>query len=179
METCSRVISRTDKKIKMLNIQITIKFLKFLIVKVNFPLLMVKKVIPWCSVMLWFRGVVVITTAHIYSAKPGPRFCAVSYFNPIAETISNPIFKAILRQKKQSEHLPLKIWATTFNFISWSLRYTNPDLKICQYLLLYIKIICWRFHFKTPFYFLRYANVRYVKSLFTTFRNNRICQNKN
>ena len=170
METWSRVISRTDKKIKMLNIQITIKFLKFLIVKVNFPLLMVKKVIPWCSVMLWFRGVVLITTAHIYSAKPGPRFCAVSYFNPIAETISNPIFKAILRQKKQSEHLPLKIWATTFNFISWSLRYTDADLKIYQHLRLYIKIICWRFHFKTPFYFLRYANVRYVKSLFTNIQ---------
>ena len=32
-------------------------------------------------------------------------------------------------------------------------RYTNADLKICQYLRLHIKIICRRFHNKTPFTF--------------------------
>ena len=30
-------------------------------------------------------------------------------------------------------------------------------------------------HYKT-FYFLRYAHVRYVKSLFTNIQNNRICE---
>ena len=32
-------------------------------------------------------------------------------------------------------------------------RYTNPDLKICQYLRLNMKIICRRFHIKTAFTF--------------------------
>ena len=32
-------------------------------------------------------------------------------------------------------------------------RYTNADLAICQYLRLHMKIICWRFHIKTPFTF--------------------------
>ena len=32
-------------------------------------------------------------------------------------------------------------------------RYTNADLKICQYLCLYMKITCWRFHIKTHFTF--------------------------
>ena len=31
---------------------------------------------------------------------------------------------------------------------TFSLRYTNADLKICQNLRLYVKIICWRFHIK-------------------------------
>ena len=30
-------------------------------------------------------------------------------------------------------------------------RYTNADLKICQYLYLHMKIICWRSHIKTAF----------------------------
>ena len=30
-------------------------------------------------------------------------------------------------------------------------RYTNADLIICQYLRLHMKIICRRFHIKTPF----------------------------
>ena len=32
-------------------------------------------------------------------------------------------------------------------------RYTNADLKVCQYLRLHMKIICWRFHIKTSFTF--------------------------
>ena len=43
--------------------------------------------------------------------------------------------------------------------------YTNADLKICQYLRLRL-----RFHIKAPFIFLRYANVRYVKSLVTNIQ---------
>ena len=35
--------------------------------------------------------------------------------------------------------------------ISKGERYTNADFKICQYLCLYKKIICWRFHINTPF----------------------------
>ena len=47
---------------------------------------------------------------------------------------------------------------------SWG--YTNADLKVCWYLRLGMEIICRRFHIITPFYFLRYANVSYVKCLF-------------
>ena len=32
-------------------------------------------------------------------------------------------------------------------------RYTNANMKICQFLRLLMKIICWRFHIKTPFTF--------------------------
>ena len=42
-------------------------------------------------------------------------------------------------------------------------------MKICQYLHLHRKIICWRFAIKT-FNFLRYAHTRYVKSLFTNIQ---------
>ena len=31
--------------------------------------------------------------------------------------------------------------------------YTNANLKICQYLCLHMKAICWRFHIKIPFTF--------------------------
>ena len=34
-----------------------------------------------------------------------------------------------------------------------NLRYTNADLKICQYLCLHIKIVSWRFHIKAPLLF--------------------------
>ena len=42
-------------------------------------------------------------------------------------------------------------------------------MKICEYLRLHIKIICWRLHNKVPFYFLRYTHGRFV-SLFTNIR---------
>ena len=32
-------------------------------------------------------------------------------------------------------------------------RYTNADLKICQYLRLHMKIIYWNFYIQTPFTF--------------------------
>ena len=51
---------------------------------------------------------------------------------------------------------------------SWG--YTNADLKVCWYLRLGMEIICRRFHIITPFYFLRYANVSYVKCLFTNIQ---------
>ena len=34
-----------------------------------------------------------------------------------------------------------------------NLRYTNADLKSCQYLRLHIKIISWRLHIKAPLLF--------------------------
>ena len=39
-----------------------------------------------------------------------------------------------------------------------------------------MKKISWRFHIKTPFPFLRYAHVRYVKSLFTNIQKQKISQ---
>ena len=80
----------------------------------------------------------------------------------------------------------LFIFYTTFNvrdffeniFLHLTWRYTNADLKICQYLRLHMKIKCWRFCIKTPYfsllftllYFLIYAHVRYLKSLFTNIQ---------
>ena len=47
-------------------------------------------------------------------------------------------------------------------------RYTNVDLKICQYLRLHMKIICRRFHINTLKHLLHFEicprEVRYVKS---------------
>ena len=43
------------------------------------------------------------------------------------------------------------IYFSLNNVISRGERYTNADLKICQYLCLYKKILCWRFHINTPF----------------------------
>ena len=33
------------------------------------------------------------------------------------------------------------------------LRYTNAALKICQYICIHIKIMCCKFHIKSPFIF--------------------------
>ena len=54
-------------------------------------------------------------------------------------------------------------------------RFTNPDLKISQYLCLHVKIICWRFHIKTPFMLEICAQEIMWKVCLQTFRNNRIC----
>ena len=40
-----------------------------------------------------------------------------------------------------------------------------------------IERICWRFHIKNIFYFLRYAHVRYVKSLFANIQSKLKIQN--
>ena len=40
-----------------------------------------------------------------------------------------------------------------FPFASNNHRYTNADLKICQYIHLHMKIICQRFYIKTLFAF--------------------------
>ena len=53
-------------------------------------------------------------------------------------------------------------------------RYTNGDLEICQYLHLHMKIICWRFHIKTPFTFWDMCTWDMWKVCLQTFRN-RIC----
>ena len=50
------------------------------------------------------------------------------------------------------------VWVFSYKFAAYfqnifSQRYTNADLKICQYFCLRMKIICRRFHFKTHFTF--------------------------
>ena len=54
-------------------------------------------------------------------------------------------------------------------------RYINTVLKICQYLHLYMKIICRRFHIKTHFAFWFVCTWDMWKVCSPTFRNNRIC----
>ena len=49
------------------------------------------------------------------------------------------------------------------------------DVKYCQYLFLHIKIICWRFHIKTPFTFWDMCTWDMWKVCLQTFTNNRIC----
>ena len=45
-------------------------------------------------------------------------------------------------------------WICQYNIkVITIIRYINADLKICQYLCLHMKILCWRFHIKTPFAF--------------------------
>ena len=62
-----------------------------------------------------------------------------------------------------------------FNSASVLLKGTNADLKMCQYLRLHMKIICWRFHNKTPFNFWDLRRWHVWKVCLQTFRNNRIC----
>ena len=49
-------------------------------------------------------------------------------------------------------------------------------MKICQYLCLHMKIICWRFHIKTCFSFWDMRPWDTRKVCLQTFRNNRICE---
>ena len=49
--------------------------------------------------------------------------------------------------------------------------YTNADLKICQYLRLHMKVICWKFHIKTPFTFWDMRTWDMWKVSLQTFRN--------
>ena len=53
-------------------------------------------------------------------------------------------------------------------------RYTNADLKICQYFCHHMKIICWRFHIKTPFIIWDMRTWDVWKVCSQIFRNNRI-----
>ena len=81
-------------------------------------------------------------------------FCNKNYFFVSICSFNNGLLKATYDGPR-------------FFLIQSLIRYTNADLKICQYLHFQMEILCQRFHIKTPFYFLRQANVRYVKSLFT------------
>ena len=56
------------------------------------------------------------------------------------------------------------------------LRYNNAYLKICLYLRLHMKIICWRFHSKTPFIFWDMRTWDMWKVCLKTFRNKIICE---
>ena len=56
-------------------------------------------------------------------------------------------------------------------------RYTNGDQKICQYLRLHMKILCWRFHIKASFTFWDMRSWDMWKVCLQTFRNNSICWN--
>ena len=49
------------------------------------------------------------------------------------------------------------------------------SLSICQYLCLHMKIICWRFHIKTPLSFWDMRTWDMWKVCLQTFRCNRIC----
>ena len=51
----------------------------------------------------------------------------------------------------------------------------NADLKICQYLCLHMKIMCWRFNIKAPFIFWDMRTWDTWNVCLRTFRNNRIC----
>ena len=62
-----------------------------------------------------------------------------------------------------------------FLFASNNSRYTNADLKICQYIRLFMKIISRRLHIKTPFTFLDMHAWDMRKVCLQTFRNNEIC----
>ena len=55
-----------------------------------------------------------------------------------------------------------------------SKRYSNADLKICQYLSLHMKIICRRFHIKTPFTFWDMRTWDMWKVCLQTFKTDRI-----
>ena len=56
-----------------------------------------------------------------------------------------------------------------------NMTYTNADLKICQYLRLYMKMICWTFHIKISFTFWDTCTWDTWKVSLQTFRNIRIC----
>ena len=54
-------------------------------------------------------------------------------------------------------------------------RYTNADVKICQYFRLHMKIIWWKFHIKTCFTLWDMCTWGMWKVCLQTFRNNRTC----
>ena len=62
------------------------------------------------------------------------------------------------------------------NFQRFLNRYTNADLKIWHYLLLHIKIICGRFHIKTPFTLWDIRSWVMWEVCLETYSNNRKCQ---
>ena len=61
-------------------------------------------------------------------------------------------------------------YSNTFQY--W--RYTNTDLKICQYLRLHLKIICGKFYIRTPFTFWDMCTWDMWKVCLQTFQNNRL-----
>ena len=58
------------------------------------------------------------------------------------------------REESQDSSIYSVIISSIFTVLNLNIiRYTNADLKICQYLRLHMKITCRRFHAKTPFTF--------------------------
>ena len=73
------------------------------------------------------------------------------------------------------------LWQKLLTKVWWKVkgrtfqRYTNADLKICQYLCLHVKIIYWRFHIKVPLTFWDMRKWVMWKVCLQTFSNNRTC----
>ena len=80
--------------------------------------------------------------------------------------------RRLLRLQIQMHKLTLYMTAQKMKF---SIKVTlSVDLKICQYFCLHIKIVCRRFHIKTPFTFWDTLTWVMWKVYFQIFRNNGI-----
>ena len=93
--------------------------------------------------------------------------------NPLSLTNSLCTYKYFLKNWVNRWHF----WHFYFfiGFMLYSVyRYTNADLKICQYLPLHMKIIRRRFHIDTPFTFWDIHTWDICKVRLQTSRNNRI-----
>ena len=96
-------------------------------------------------------------------------------FSKIYETnIKNFLLSSIKGHLSPAFRDTKKVIALSMHwFHHW--RYSNADLEICEYLCLHMKIMCWRFHTKTPFTFWDIRTCDIWKVCLQTFRNSRIC----
>ena len=82
--------------------------------------------------------------------------------------------KQLIRKHQQKREWGKLFFSISANWRGIADRYRKIVLKICQYLHLHVKIICWRFHIKTPFSFWDMRTRDMWKICLQTFRKNRI-----
>ena len=113
----------------------------------------------------------------IYASKYQRRMLLIS---PLSKNLAVEMFNATKTHKAYTDFGIFSLYfivviCKNFRFASTNYRCTNADLKICQYIRLHMKIICRRFHIKTPFTFWDMHTWDMQKVSLNTLRNKRIC----
>ena len=95
----------------------------------------------------------VLPCYNLWNKKP-----KCNIWRPHQKSIPYPqpqgLAKILEREGSQDSSIYSVIISSVFTVLNLNIiRYTNADLKICQYLRLHMKITCRRFHAQTPFTF--------------------------
>ena len=122
--------------------------------------------------LFWLKSV--LLCYNLWNKKPKcniwrPHWKSIPYPQP------QGLAKILDREESQDSRIYSVTISNVFTVLNLNIiRYTNADLKICQYLRLHMKITCQRFQDQTLFTFWNRHTWDMYKVFLRTFRNNRI-----